>query len=974
MTGFYRSSYFDFALNQTKVVGSTQFQSIHAREAFPCFDEPDMKATFKVILGRQGNMITLSNMPKEKIDIVLGTEVDVYETSVKMSTYLLSFIICEFKSLYLQTDPFFPLRFNVWAQEDKLPQLKHAANIGKKAIPFFEDMFDLKYPLAKIDLVAIPDFKYGAMENWGILSYRDKFLFYDKTDSSELNKLEISMVVCHEIAHQWFGNLVTMRWWNDLWLNEGFGTYMAYVAVNSISPETKLLEQIAFIETKDIFVLDAVKSAKPLSAEVKNPEFEGMQPQLAMYKGCLLIRMMENFLTPEVFRQGLRNYFKGDSFLWVIPISYKSILENLSDTTVNFWLTESAATLPARNKELLFFNAGRMGYYRVSYSIELWDRVIENFSKLPNVVRAQLVDDALFLSRTNSMFYSQTFKLLNNLRTETDYVVLSAAENGLKFLMNMLVDDRRYDTFLDFIKTLVEKVYYEVRDSTSVRYQDVVKRSLVMKWACSLNINDCIARAEYMFKIWKQTEKNYELSVSPDDKEWVYCYGLKFGRSERDWDFIWKRTQETKNIREKSALYEALACTDSISLLDKYLDISIDPNSTIRKQDKRYVYSAIGKNNVNGAVRMLDWLDENWEQILKYYEGNFPYNAKFMIEPYSENACTQERFDKLNQFYNKNKAELGTSGQIVEEVLDKIKANLRWRKISYEDLFRDLERVVKETTAGNEVTTNSNEIDGIVVEEGPSDNEGSGTGNTETPTGNEESATGNGGSATGNDGSETGNEGLEAGNEVSGTDNEESGSGDDESETGIEGLATGNDGSETDNVGSETNNEGLATGNEGSGTDSEGSETGNEESETGNEGSATGNEESPTGNERSATGNDRSETDNQGSSTGNEGSGSNNDGSSTDNQGSSTDYEEQEVTTDKEVTEEETSDTEVTTDKEDLTDTEVTTNGGRKSGRRNSRRWRSMIHYLMRNGYPYQEAKAIVRDENRLKKILDNRF
>ncbi|XP_019956414.2 endoplasmic reticulum aminopeptidase 2 [Paralichthys olivaceus] len=310
--GFYGSTY-RTSTGEMRTLASTHFEPTSARMAFPCFDEPNFKANFSVRIRRSPEQISLSNMPVVKTvevsDILLE---DWFAVSVKMSTYLVAFVICDFRSVTATTSS--GVQVSIYAAPGKWHQTHYALEVAVKMLDFYEEYFNIRYPLPKQDLIAIPDFQSGAMENWGLTTYRETSLLFDPRTSSVSDKLWVTMVIGHELAHQWFGNLVTMAWWNDLWLNEGFARYMEFISVEATYPELSVEEYL--LHTCFIAVgHDSLNSSRPISSTAENPtQIEQMFDSFSYEKGACVLHMLRHFLTDDVFQRGIVRYLRKYSY------------------------------------------------------------------------------------------------------------------------------------------------------------------------------------------------------------------------------------------------------------------------------------------------------------------------------------------------------------------------------------------------------------------------------------------------------------------------------------------------------------------------------------------------------------------------------------------------------------------------------------------------------------------------------------
>lgn len=319
LAGFYRSEYVEN--NVTRVVATTQMQAADARKAFPCFDEPAMKANFSVTLVHRPDHTALSNMPVQSssqyTEAGVTWNVTEFQTTPKMSTYLLAFIVSQFQAVERRQDN---VQIGIWGRPKAIAegQGAYALNVTGPILKFFERHYNTAYPLPKSDQVALPDFNAGAMENWGLVTYRESALLYDPAFSSIGNKERVVTVIAHELAHQWFGNLVTLRWWNDLWLNEGFASYVEYLGADSAEPSWNIKDLIVQSEMYRVMKIDALASSHPLSFqedEIKTPaQISEVFDAIAYSKGASVLRMLSEFLTEGRFKQGLKSYLQTFSY------------------------------------------------------------------------------------------------------------------------------------------------------------------------------------------------------------------------------------------------------------------------------------------------------------------------------------------------------------------------------------------------------------------------------------------------------------------------------------------------------------------------------------------------------------------------------------------------------------------------------------------------------------------------------------
>lgn len=417
MRGFYRSKYFHNG--KEKHMATTQFEATDARRALPCFDEPSMKAVFDVSLIVPKDLTAVSNSIELDSKVVpehgVGFKTVNFAPTPKMSTYLLAFIVGEMEFLESKTQRGVVVR--VFTTPGKKAQAKFALGCAVKTLDFFEKYFDINYPLPVLDMLAIPDFTSGAMENWGAITYRESALLVDEKNTSAANKQWVALVIAHEIAHQWFGNLVTMHWWTDLWLNEGFASYIEYLAVDKLFPSWDIWTQFAVADLAPAFKLDSLQNTHPIEVTVNHPDEIGEIFDAVSYsKGASVIRMLANYLGEKDFRDGLRYYLKTHAYKNTKTTDLWQALEKVSKKPVT--------------------------------------EIMKNWTLKPGYPLIQVIQKPNSLVLKQSRFFQSRISRINN-REKTIWKIPMKVESALK-TKNFLLTGQSHELSIDTSKTWVK--------------------------------------------------------------------------------------------------------------------------------------------------------------------------------------------------------------------------------------------------------------------------------------------------------------------------------------------------------------------------------------------------------------------------------------------------------------------------------------------------------------------------------------
>ncbi len=550
---------------QQKQLLATQFESHHAREVFPCIDEPEAKATYDLTLHSELNEAVISNTPIKKQVVKAGRQVTEFETTPHMSTYLLAFVTGQLEHLESKTKHGTIVR--TYATPANVALTEFALDVAVKTLEFYEDYFAIPYPLAKCDMIALPDFASGAMENWGCITYREHALLVDPDNTTLGTKQWVAMVVAHELAHQWFGNLVTMRWWTDLWLNEGFASWIEYLAVDNMFPEWNMWTQFVVDEQQQALKLDALEHTHPIEVPVHHPdEIRSIFDAISYSKGASVIHMLHKYLGPDIFRDGLRHYLNRHKYgntdtvdLWeaMEEISGKPVKQfmhawtsqpgfpvvhvTVDDKAVSlrqerlfvspehsqikpiFWpvplLTDKSTAPEQFSTESTQFslsdthdfklNVGGSGFFRSTYNASHLQHLGEQIKrgKVPAIDRLGLLSDSFETAKAGESSTTDALQFLNNFRGETDYTVWDVTATALGSIRTVMNDDEIRELMKPYTRELIhtelERLGWHKSDSDS--HFDQLLRPIILGMATAADEPWVLDHVKKLFDLVHQT-------------------------------------------------------------------------------------------------------------------------------------------------------------------------------------------------------------------------------------------------------------------------------------------------------------------------------------------------------------------------------------------------------------------------------------------------------------------------------------
>tara|TARA_Y100000590_G_scaffold114296_1_gene130234 strand:- start:3679 stop:6174 length:2496 start_codon:yes stop_codon:yes gene_type:complete len=669
LLGFYRSKYVDPS-GKTKHIATTQFEAADARRAFPCWDEPATKATFDVSLQVEKNLMAISNMPIKKKQNFGSKIIYEFERTPIMSTYLLYLGVGEFE--YVQTK-LRNIQIRVLTTKGNKSKAKLSLELTKKFLGEYEKYFGIKYPLPKLDMLAIPDFAAGAMENWGAITFRETILLYDPKTSSTRTKQFIAEVISHELAHQWFGNLVTMKWWNDLWLNESFATFMATKIVDKFYPEWDLWDQFLEDAMNTAMSLDALKTSHPIDVKVNHPsEIREIFDSISYDKGGCILRMLEHFVSNKNFQKGLQKYLKKYAYsnaegqdLWksIANVSKKPIdkmmktwinqvgfpilsvkrngstislkqsrylLEETKSSQKGLWkiplivdegnvstshiMEKKSDLLKLKNKDRNFIiDSGRTGFYRLDYDSE----TLENLSLLIDEKILNYVDR---WSIQND-YYSQCVTGKKKLQNYLDFTNAYFDEDNYISSLNLaqhlysLYTITHKEKFSDEIKQYAFNFLRTIHDrldwdaKKDEPHTNALLRSFTISGLGKLGDKEILEEAKSRFDKFLKNQN----SLAADLQETVFALVAWNGNKSTYKKFV-SLYKKAKSQEEKLRFLAAMCNFQQKSLLLKTLEFTLGPD--VRSQNIQMPIMRIAAN-LHGKTFLWKWLKKNWKKIVK---------------------------------------------------------------------------------------------------------------------------------------------------------------------------------------------------------------------------------------------------------------------------------------------------------------------------------------------------------------------
>ena len=721
MTGIYPSYYTVDGMK--KEVISTQFESHFAREAFPCVDEPEAKATFDLSIkfDQAADEIVLSNMPEVDAERRKETGLWTFDTTPRMSSYLLAFALGDLQGKTASSKN--GTEVGVFSTKAHNPKtLDFALDIAVRVIDFYEDYFGVRYPIPLSYHVALPDFSAGAMENWGLVTYREVYLLVDE-NSTVKSRQNVALVVAHELAHQWFGNLVTMKWWDDLWLNESFANMMEYVSIDAIEPSWNIFEDFQTTGVPLALQRDATDGVQSVHVAVNHPDEINtlFDPAIVYAKGSRLMHMLRRWLGDDDFRAGLKIYFEKYQYsntighdlwdalseasgkdvaafmdAWLEQPGYPVVTAEVVDDTLvlsqkqffigegqdqnRIWpiplntnwtglpetLTEERLAIPnfsqlaAQNEGALRLNTANTAHYITNYKGQLLKAVLNQLTELDTTSKLQVVQERRLLAESGEISYAELIPLLTKLTDETSYLVSEAIAQVVDGL-DMFMDEgsEAQAEFKALVNRLMQKNYDRLGFEPQVGESD--EDEMVRQKAISLMLYaDNADAVAKAEEIFDAHKENIE-SIPASIRLSVLANQVKHAETEELVSLYLDCYVKTNDGNFRRQLAAALSNTKEKATVERILG-ELKNKDVVKPQDlaMSWYRPFLNKDFSQGAF--WNWACENWDWITSALGGDMSFD-KFVIYP-ANTFKTPERLEEYKAFFEPQLDDMAISRNI----------------------------------------------------------------------------------------------------------------------------------------------------------------------------------------------------------------------------------------------------------------------------------------------------------------------
>ena len=720
MTGIYPSYY---TVNGVKKeVLSTQFESHFAREAFPCVDEPEAKATFDLALrfDQAAGELALSNMPEIDVEHRKESGIWKFETTPRMSSYLLAFVAGDLQGVTATTKN--GTLVGVYSTKaHPLSNLDFSLDIAVRSIEFYEDYYGVKYPIPQSLHIALPDFSAGAMENWGLVTYREVYLVVDE-NSTFASRQQVALVIAHELAHQWFGNLVTMKWWDDLWLNESFANMMEYVCVDAIEPSWNIFEDFQTSGVPAALKRDATDGVQSVHVEVKHPdEINTLFDSAIVYaKGSRLMHMLRRWLGDADFAKGLHAYFEKHQYgntigrdlwnalgqasgrdvaafmdswleqpgypvltatvendvlkisqkqffigehedknrLWVVPLNsnWKGLPDTLETESIEI---PGYAALLAENKTALRLNTENTAHYITDYQGELLDAILSELVELDNTSKLQIVQERRLLAEAGHVSYADLLPVLDKLAKEESYLVVAAVSQVISALERFIDEGTEAEKAFNTLVAKLARHNYErlgFEAKDGESDEDELVRQLTISMMIRSNDEEASQVASQIFAAHKENLAGLPAAIRAQ----VLINEIKHNET-KDLvaTYLDLYTHATDAVFKRQ-LAAALAYSTDAENIQTLLATWKD-KFVVKPQDLSAWYlQFLGHQATQETVWV--WARENWDWIKAALGGDMSFDS-FVIFP-SHIFKTEQRLAEYKAFFEPQLSDLALSRNI----------------------------------------------------------------------------------------------------------------------------------------------------------------------------------------------------------------------------------------------------------------------------------------------------------------------